>query len=75
MFLMYILGCLVTYIGLVILMEDSLIDHDVSEVIDLYIIMLCLSSVFPITLPAVLVIFGTQRILGLLERLRKNENI
>ena len=75
MFLMYILGCLVTYIGLVILNKDSLIDHDVSEVIELYIIMLCLSSVFPITLPAVLVIFGTQRILGLLERSRKNENI
>ena len=71
MFLMYILGCLVTYIGLVILNKDSLIDHDVSEVIELYIIMLCLSSAFPITLPAVLVIFGTQRILGLLERSRK----
>ena len=75
MFLMYILGCLVTYIGLVILNKDSLIDHDVSEVIELYIIMLCLSSVFPITLPAVLVIFGTQRILGLLERSTRNENI
>ena len=75
MFLMYVLGFFITYISLVILMKDSLVDRDVVDNIELYIIMLCLSSVFPITLPAVLVIFGTQRILGLLERSRKNENI
>ena len=74
MFLMYILGCLVTYIGLVILMKDSLVGHDTSEVVDLYITVFCLSAVFPIILILALVNVSTQRILRLFKG-RKNENV
>lgn len=75
MFLMYVLGFFITYIGLVIFNKDSLIGRDITDSIDLYIIMLVLSSVFPITLTLVLVIFGTQRILGLFKGRKKNEKI
>ena len=74
MFLMYILGCLVTYIGLVILMKDSLVGRDTSEVVDLYITMFCLSAMFPIILILALVNVSTQWFLGLFEG-RKNENV
>lgn len=71
MFLMYILGCLVTYIGLVILMKDSLVGRDTSEVVDLYITVFCLSAMFPITLTLALAHVSTQRILGLFKKVNK----
>ena len=71
MFLMYILGCLVTYIGLVILMKDSLVGRDTSEVVDLYITVFFLSAMFPIILILALVNVSTQRILGLFKKVNK----
>ena len=74
MFLMYVLGFFITYVGLVILNKDSLIDHDVSWVIELYTIMMVLSAVFSIAWFVVPVILGTQWFLGLFKG-RKNENV
>ena len=75
MFLMYVLGFFITYIGLVIFNKDSLIGRDITDSIDLYIIMLVLSSVFPITLTLALVIFATQRILDFFKGRKKNEKV
>lgn len=74
MFLMYVLGFFVTYIGLVIFNKDSLIGHDVTDNIELYIVMLFLSLIFPLTLSYVLCVFITQRFLEL-SKGRKNENV
>lgn len=71
MFLMYVLGFFITYIGLVIFNKDSLNGRDMVDNINLYIIMLVLSSVFPITLFTISVILSTQRILGLFKKVNK----
>lgn len=68
---MYVLGFFITYIGLVIFNKDSLDGRDVADNMDLYVIMLVLSSVFPITWFIVPVIFGTQRFLGLFKGRKK----
>ena len=68
MFLMYVLGFFITYIGLVIFNKDSLDGRDVADNMDLYVIMLVSSAVFPITWFIVPVILGTQRILGLFKK-------
>lgn len=71
MFLMYVLGFFITYISLVIFNKDSLNGRDIADNIDLYIIMLVLSSVFPITLFAVPVILSTQWFLRLFKKVNK----
>ena len=71
MFLMYVLGFFITYISLVILMKDSLVDRDVVDNIDLYITVFCLSAVFPIILILALANVSTQRILGLFKKVNK----
>ena len=71
MFLMYVLGFFITYIGLVIFNKDSLNGRDIADNIDLYIIMLVLSSVFPITLFIVPVILSTQWFLRLFKGRKK----
>lgn len=63
MFLIYALGFLVTYIGLVIFNKDSLIGRDVMDNMELYCIMLCLSLIFPITLIIMLFMFVSQRLI------------
>ena len=72
---MYVLGFFVTYIGLVIFNRDSLDGRDVADNMDLYVIMLVSSSVFPITWFVVPVVLGTQWFLGLFKKVAKNENI
>ena len=74
MFLMYVLGFFITYIGLVIFNRDSLSGRDMVDNMDLYVLMLVLSTVFPITWFVVPVILGTQWFLGLFKG-RKNENV
>lgn len=71
MFLMYAFGFFVTYIGLVIFNKDSLIGHDVMYNIELYIIMLFLSLIFPLTLTLMFFIFVTQRVLGFFKGYKK----
>ena len=69
--LLYVLGFVVTYVSLVILMKDSLVGRDTSEVVDLYITVFCLSAMFPITLTLALAHVSTQRILGLFKKVNK----
>ena len=71
MFLIYALGFLVTYIGLVIFNKDSLIGHDVMDNAELYIIMLFLSLIFPLTLTLALFISITQRALNFFKGRKK----
>lgn len=71
MFLFYALGFFVTYIGLVIFNKDSLIGRDVMDNMDLYIIMLFLSLIFPLTLSYALCVFVTQRVLELSKGRKK----
>ncbi len=71
MFLMYVLGFFITYIGLVIFNKDSLNGRDIADNIDLYIIMLVMSSVFPITLFTIPVILSTQWFLRLFKKVNK----
>ena len=74
MFLMYVIGFIATYIGLVIFNKDSLIGRDVTDNTELYIVMLFLSLIFPLTLSYALCVFITQRFLEL-SKGRKNENV
>ena len=74
-FLVYMLGVVVTYIGLVVFNKDSLISRDVTDNVELYVIMIALSLMFPITLALMLTIFSTQQILELFEGRKKNEKV
>ena len=71
MFLFYALGFFITYIGLVIFNKDSLIGRDAMYNMELYIIMLFLSLIFPLTLTLMFFVFVTQRVLGFLKGRKK----
>lgn len=71
MFLIYVIGFIATYIGLVIFNKDSLIGRDAMSNMELYCIMLCLSLIFPITLIVMFVMFATQRLVEFLKGRKK----
>ena len=71
MFLIYVIGFIATYIGLVIFNKDSLIGRDEMSNMELYCIMLCLSLIFPITLIVMFVMFATQRLVEFLKGRKK----